>query len=656
MAMTQETRDELGKDHMSPFHTALFSKCDELLSMSYDHMQKYYSTWDKHGDTVAGYRTRDKEDERAAKLGEPEKMTVPLSKAQVHTMASFLFLFYQQRQYAFEYQPQDYSDFEIREICEKFVNRDCVKSNWSQILYQWILDCCRFNIGVIEHSFCTETEKFPVKQMVDHSVMGFNYQTEEDSLVDVPVFQGNKIYNISPYRFFPDPRHSLTRMQEGEFVAVEDEMSRADLLKLQNDGYVVGMEHVKEPDKNFFEKVRSGARHTLLRPHKGKDNDTTKQGVVSVTRMQVRLIPSRFEYGKGQKLGKEDYPVMYIVWIANNQRIIRAEPANYLHRKFTIDVAQFDPDIHHWMGDGLAGSIDKLQNVVSWFVNTRIMSVRRNLDHQLIYDPNFIDSQALKSRAPMVPLKRSVGRRKLTDAVLQLQVGDVTSGHLNDAQQMMELTNLVTGVNESAMGAIHGGRRSASEHRAANQGASARMRMIGTNMFNQCLRPMAHKLLMTLRQSVEQETFERVIGRPNPLDVTAVTNQQRQWELFKADPAHLASGEDYFVLDTLNPSEKVHMAQSLSELFKVLMSMPDAAAAFDIDPKSVWDEIMELRGSGDMRRHSLRERMIREQQQQQTSNGSTGTGNQNQQRQEGAGGAGGVAQAAANPGTTGVSY
>tara|TARA_R100000808_G_scaffold10241_1_gene27363 strand:- start:18120 stop:20081 length:1962 start_codon:yes stop_codon:yes gene_type:complete len=631
MAMTEDIRKELEKDAMSPFHQALFSKCNELLRMSYDHMQKFYTQWDKHGDTVAGLRTADKEDNRAAKIGAPEKMTVPLSRAQIHTLTSFLFLYFQQRQYAFEYQPQDYTDYEIREICEKMVHRDCYKSNWSQILYQWILDCARFNIGVIEHTWCNETEKFPVTQLVDQNVMGFNYQKEEETLVDVPVFQGNKLYNISPYRFFPDPRHSLTRMQEGEFVAVEDEMSRAELYKLQNDGYVAGMQHVVEPDKNFFEKVRGGRRHTLLKPHVEKDKFNNSKGVVNVTRMQIKLIPSKFEYGKGKKLGTETYPVQYIVWIANNQRIIRAEPSNYLHRNFTVDIGQFDPDIHHWMGEGLAGTIDKLQSTVTWFVNTRILSVRRNLDHQLIFDPNFIDSNALKSRAPMVPLKRSTGRKKLTDAVMQLQMGDVTSGHMTDAQQLIELTNLVTGVNESAMGAIHGGRRSASEHRAANQGASARMRMIGANMFNQGLKPLAHKLLMNLRQGIEQETFERAVGRPNPADATAVAQQQRQWELFKADPAHLAAGEDHFVLDTINPTEKVYMAQSLSDLFKVIMSSPEAATAFDIDPKGVWDEIMELRGAGDLRRHSLRDRLIREQQ----ANASTGQGNQNQQGQGG---------------------
>ena len=100
--MHPDTITELSKAVPSQFHQALFQHCDTLMNMSYDQMQRHYSEWDKHADTVAGFRARDKEDARAGRLGEPEKMTVPLTQAQLHTFAAFLFLFYQQSRHAFE--------------------------------------------------------------------------------------------------------------------------------------------------------------------------------------------------------------------------------------------------------------------------------------------------------------------------------------------------------------------------------------------------------------------------------------------------------------------------------------------------------------------------------------------------------------------------
>ena len=51
-------------------------------------------------------------------------------------------------------------------------------------------------------------------------------------------------------------------------------------------------------------------------------------GTVLVTKVQVWLVPSKFKFGpKDQKLGPEEFPVMYHVWYANDSRVIRVEPS-----------------------------------------------------------------------------------------------------------------------------------------------------------------------------------------------------------------------------------------------------------------------------------------------------------------------------------------
>ena len=44
-----------------------------------------------------------------------------------------------------------------------------------------------------------------------------------------------------------------------------------------------------------------------------------------ITQMQIDVNPKDLE------IGKHDCPIRYMVWIANQQRIIKLEPMGYLH-------------------------------------------------------------------------------------------------------------------------------------------------------------------------------------------------------------------------------------------------------------------------------------------------------------------------------------
>lgn len=608
MALAPDIKKDLGQEVHTEFHQALLEHCMKRVKLSSEHMVKYHAKWDRLAETTAGERKRDQEDVRASKLKEPEKMVVPLSKAQTHTFVSFLFLYFQQKQYAFEYMPQDRGDYRIRELCEKLVHRDLYVSKWPVVLYQALLDAARFNLGVIEHTWATNVQKFAKTTITDQEVVGISWPTEKETMEDVITFQGNKVYAISPYKFYPDPRVSLTNIHCGEFVAVEEEKSRTELRQLEHEGVIAGVKHIKDFSSDLFDKnFRSNKRNSYVR---NSSNSTTADrraencDMVNVIRLQIKIVPADFKV-EGKPLGKEKFPVQWIVWIANDQRVIRAEPAGRVNTNFSLEVIQFDPDNHYFLGKGLAEIIDKLQETITWLINSHILNVRRHLDHQLIFDETLLDAKKLQSRSPIIPMKRSPGRTRIQDSVMQLQISDVTGRHMEDVGRLIELVKLVSGINESAMGGVTKGRRPATEHNAANQGSSARMRTIGATIFTQGLGPMAHNLLTTLRQGLSREQFDRAVGTPDPSDLMAIAKHEQDWIAFKADPAHLATASDYFVMDLLNPNDKSAMAASLGELFKVIMSVPDAAQAFDIDPGSVFREIMELRGGGDLRRHSL---------------------------------------------------
>ena len=100
-----------------------------------------------------------------------------------------------------------------------------------------------------------------------------------------------------------------------------------------------------------------------------------------------------------------------------------------------------------------------LQSVVGWFINSRIQSVSRTIDNWLVADPSGIDLATIENRSRVILLKKAAARLGVERFVKQLTVQDNTTGHINDAQMLMQFLQTVTGVNENAMGQYNSGRR-----------------------------------------------------------------------------------------------------------------------------------------------------------------------------------------------------
>lgn len=274
--------------------------------------------------------------------------------------------------------------------------------------------------------------------------------------------------------------------------------------------------------------------------------------IICVTSCQMRLVPSKY------KLGPEDYPVMYVITIANDGRVLNAKPMGYMHDEWTYDVAQFSPDMHQRISESLADIVFAM-DVISYLINSRLASVRKSLENNLVIDPSGVDMATVESRSPYILMKKGSPRLGVEKFVRQLPYVDTTSRHLEDAQLIMQIMQVVTGVNENAMGQFSGGRRSATEARAANSGSSSRMKVPATLIFADCLQPLGHKMLTNHRQGISQETFSKILG--DSPEVLA------RYSLFKPqDVSKLVGVEDHFVFDGTLQSEKGFIAQSLQEL------------------------------------------------------------------------------------------
>ena len=591
MAKTLEER--LGEQEQDEALVRLRDKVVGDVRRSRTKMSERYKIWDHHNDIYRGVRPRDKEDMDAKDHDEPEKMVVPMTFAQVQTFAAFCFMLYTQNNRFFEMAPTGAEDYEIVNDLEEVLERDLRRNCFPRILYQLLLDTGRFGIGVVKHWWAQEKQYASVNvgSQVDN-VDGFGFTSAPTTeMKEFIKYEGNRIQNISPYNFFPDSRFPLAEWKKGAFCADETEWHINQLKEWQRDGLAFGVEHIEPMSKDEVSK-RGTTRLDAFEKfsHQAASKKDEDDQIVCVTEYQSRLRPVDYE------LGEEDRPMWYTARVANDQRVISARPLGYMHDEWNYDMMQFSPDIHQKVGDSLADVISAMQDVVSYMINTRLASVRKSLQSNLIIDPASVNMSTVESRSPFILMSKSSPRLGVDKFVRQLNFVDTTQNHLNDADFMLRFMQIVTGVNENAMGQVHPGRRSATENRAANQGASSRMKVIAAVGWSDCLASLGRKMMINLRQGLGPESFVKILGP---------TAAPRYEQFAPVDKTMLIGAEDHFIFDSTLQSEKGFLAQSLQELVGAILSNPIVMQVLPLDVAKIMEEILILRGVDNIERFRL---------------------------------------------------
>jgi hypothetical protein len=601
--MDKKILNELKKEEVSEFHQTFLRDTRALVDMSRRKMSTFYEQWDHNIDVFQGLIRTDKEDVQARERKEPEKMVVPIAYSQVMTFVAFCFSLYTQRERVFELLGMSEEDHKPAKIGESFLARDLAMNLFEQKLFQFLLDVARCSIGVFKISWSHERQVLET-EVTKPILSVFGIDLGSNTVIEkreVTKFLGNRLTNISPYRFFPDTRLPLSRFQEGEFVASEDEYSYTTLKQLEHEGLVTGIDYIKNfTEKDWEARGKSRTSDNLVFPNRsggtGSPHSGQSRGTIIVTEVQRSIVPSKYMI-EGKPLGPEDYPIKYLIWYANDQRIIRLEPLGYLHNEFTYTLAEFTPDQHNLINMSLSDTIDSLQSVISWFINSHITSVRKVISNYLIVDPNGIEMNDLKERKPVIRLKANAAGG-IDRFVKQLSVNDVTARHLEDVDVLQRIVQLVTGISENLMGQFHPGRRSATEARNVNSGAIGRLKMLATIIYKSGLEPLAKQMLSNLRDGLDEPTMVRLVGLED-----TVTNGPLFANL---DKSALVGNYDFEIFDGTLPSEKAFTAQALQDFLSGFIQNPQAAIALQLDPREMVMDAMELRGIRNPERYKLK--------------------------------------------------
>jgi hypothetical protein len=613
--MDDKIKAELSARKPTLFHATMLEHVKGLVSLSRGEMEKHYDKWDAADRIYRGERYKDEEDRKACASGAPDKIVLPLTYAQVQTFIAFALNLLQQRELFFELEGTGEEDHRAAKLAEALLDQNLTFNKWTQILYQFFLDIGRFSIGVVHHSWAHKKETIWVEEDAPlgfmeqgQALLGtfFNSAPPTPKKVQVKkeqtAYLGNELRSISPYSFFPDPRLPLTRFQEGEFCASEDELSKTALVRLEADGVYAGVEYI-EDFKGIDHERRQGRRRRMQNTTpEGRHTTNNIHATVLVTKVQVDIIPSKFKLSDGTTMGDGNTPEKWIVEYANDNRVIRCEPMGYAHNHYTYSVAQFSPDQHGFLNESITEMISHLQAVIDWFINSHITNVRKHISNRLVVDPAGIYYEDVRDHKPVIRLKPNVSQMGVDRFVKQLNVSDVTRGHIGDVEVLMKFVSMTTAISDNLMGQYHTGRRSAREASNTSAASGTRLRSIVKLIYDTAFRDLGFDMISNLRDELTEDAFVTITGDAYP-----------DWEAYNAfkvpetgalkvpvNRTTIAGRYDFKLFEGTLPSEKFAQAETLEQTLLALMKNPDGLTVLTqmlgYDPAKLFTEVLVLRG------------------------------------------------------------
>lgn len=613
--MTPEVAKIVGKEYQPPQLTQLGERLRGLVTMSRDEMKKYYTMWDNNDMVFRGERVADISDRQAMKRGEPQKMILPLTFGQVMTFTAFGHAAYNQRDFFFETIASGAEDEKPGQMAMAVLEQNLRKNKFrSTKVIQLLLDIARFGVGITKESWIHDRkmikQQVPDQEFLAQARAGLVSPAAvpmKTEVVPVTKYLGNKVINVSPYRWFPDSRLPLSRWTEGEFCADEIEESQSKLADMERQGLVAGLDYVKPLDSVSF----ADRRLNFLRQGDAANSIGTRVDpqYYLLTEVQIRLNPAETEIDDGVFLDPEmDADQIYIVWILNDNRIVRISEAGYDHDEFGWNCAQFLDDQNRFINLSLAEMLSACQDTATWFLNSHITSVRKTIFNQLVVDPSGVEVDDIINRRPMIRLKPGRAGSGINNWLQQLQTVDVTQGHLSDVASLSSMAKESSGINENILGQFSSGRRSAREAGNVANNAAQRLLMIFSAVWESALEPLGTKMLSNLRQGLDEQTLVRVYGALNTQEASQPDLPGLPppiYRLIKVDKADLIGNYDLSPFNGTLPTQRTQTAGVLQQILETMQKNPQLVLLTGLDPKLIFFEVLELLNIRNVQRFRL---------------------------------------------------
>lgn len=474
--------------------------------------------------------------------------------------------------------------------------------------YNWMWDACKYGFAVQGEYWDEEIKRVSQIENKPQSFMGIPTGKTKKirTVMEIPGYQGNRLYNIRPYDFFPDPRLPVYDFQRGEFCGRQVQVGMSAILELAYQQKYFNMDALKatkgNPDAlrnwtasgvsqlepgsaNVDSPYGAGTFDTL-----DNDGSAYSKNFVTLLEMVVNISPAAWQ------LGSSDRNEKWIFTVANETLIIGARPLGCLHDRFPYSILETGFGSEEFIKDAPSDHIRPLTDALTWLFNSHMYNVRKAINDVRVVDPSLIVMKDLEQPQPggIIRLKPSAYGTDVRKAITQLQVNDVTRAHLQDAQMVEQLIQRTSGVVDNIMGMVQqGGRKTATEVRTASGFSINRLKTTTEYWSSLGFGPQIDRMLSNTQQYLTLEQKMAIAGN----------TMQGANSFAEVSPEAIAGQYNFVSVDGTLPVDRLGQANFWKEFIAQISRIPAVAGAMNI-PEMV-NYTMMLQGERNVERFKL---------------------------------------------------
>lgn len=557
-------------------HKRLVKEIVDRKKFSLRKMQDYHQRWDEQDETVRAYlpesetSVKGKHNKRFKREFDYISLELPYSFAIVMTAHTYWASVFLSRSPVYQFSGRHGEPQNKVMAVEAIMDYQLSVGMHLPVLYNWLYDFAKYGMGIVGNYW--DREEVTVCSYRDEPVTLFGVpiagKTKKQKFTETLVgYEGNRLYNIRPHDFFPDPRVSIWDFQSGEFCGRD---TTASYLSLQQQGYF----NIKEAQRASTGKRGGGVDQEgtaqMERAVQPDEEQGPGVGTARVLEMVVRIVPKTWELGDSTKVEK------WVFTVANENTLIGCRPLGAYHDKFPFAVIEYGLGSSEFVKLSMIDIIKPLTDTLSWLFNVHFFNVRKALNDVRVVDPSRVSmADVLRPGAGgVIKLKPEAYGTDARTAVHQLQVTDVTRTHLADTQFVESMTQRVTGVVDNIMGMVNNsGRKTATEVRTSTGFSTNRLKTPAEYASATGWAPLAQMMLQNTQQLYDDEKKFRIAGNLM-LEGTG--------KLPVVTPETLTGFYDFVPVDGSMPVDRIAQATMWKDLLVQLAAVPQIAMQWDI--------------------------------------------------------------------------
>lgn len=589
----------------SPSHNKLLKEVFLRALESSREMSKRYDSWKKVDKTLTAYIKMD-ESEAVVKSQDdrrPVSIVVPYSYATLETILTYFVSAFLEDP-IFRYEGSGPEDIVGAILLEKVIEQHTRQFKVALNLHTMFRDSLSYGMGVVTPTWDKKWGWKAVVQdagfmsaLLNRFVPTEKKRGREESIL----FEGNRLKNIDPYRFLPDPNVAIHDVQMGEFVGWIESTSYMKLLELErNDSDIFNVKYLKgigASGRSQFNKSKIDSGRGERFGANSQYGSDTATNPVDVVWMYWTLIPKDWGLGTG------DYPEKWLFGMAADKVLICAKPLSLNHDMYPIAVCAPDFDGYSATPVSRIELMYGMQESLDWLFNSHMANVRKAINDMLIVDPSLVNMADLEDPRPgkLVRLRRSAWGRGVGDAVHQLQVNDITANHIRDASSIIDYMQRTSAATDSVSGMIRksGERVTATETKGTMQSALSRLTKAAKVASLQAMQDIGYMFAVHTQQLMSKDTYVKATG--TWLDV--LKQEYPNMDRIKVTPFDLIIDYDIICKDGSTPTNGD--ADSWLEAFRILSAQPTLYQNFDM--VRIFKHIARIMGAKDVNEFVLQQ-------------------------------------------------